>query len=397
MKIAIWWEQELWGGVDTHILTLLKNWNKNDELVLFSNSNNIGMKRIYGDLLEISNLSIITFNSSLLQNNKYKFINKLTSLLRPFLFFQSVFKYKKILKNYGSFDTLLSENGGYPASWGSLAALMSARNCAINKRVLLVHHEANKPRFFQKYFENYIDRKVNRVSTDIVAVSKATKDSLYKKRFFKKTSTTIKVVFNGLELKKKSIPVVNLREEYKISKRQILIGIVGRVEKYKGHEDLIYAYSLLSKEEQKKIQLIFIGNGHNLEIKRLKKIQNALNLKIPIVFTGYIEGEAKSIIEQMDMLCMVTKDFEGFGLTIGEAMLSDVPVLVTRVGAIPEFVFDEIASIVEPESPEQICSVIEAFVNDSSLFKIKATKARSYIKQFSPEKMVKELSYIFNN
>lgn len=397
MKIAIWWEQDSWGGVDTHMLTLLKYWSKTDEIFLFSNTNNQGFDRIKNDLSRISNLSIISFKTSFINNSKSSILNKFKAILRPLIFIKSVIKYKKILNNYRSFDVLLSENGGYPASWGSLAALMSARKCEINKRVLLVHHEANKPRFFQRYFENYIDRMVSKVTTDIVTVSKATKDSLYKNRFFENATTPIKVVFNGLELNKISTPVENLREEYKISKRQILIGIVGRVEKYKGHEDLIFAYSLLSKEEQRKIQLIFIGSGHNLEIKRLNKLQNSLNLQIPIVFTGYIEGESKSIIEQMDMLCMVTKDFEGFGLTIGEAMLSDVPVLVTRVGAIPEFVSDEIASIVEPESPEQICSVIEAFMNDSSLFRIKATKARSYIKQFSPEKMVNELSYIFNN
>jgi mannosyltransferase len=97
------------------------------------------------------------------------------------------------------------------------------------------------------------------------------------------------------------------------------------------------------------------------------------------------------------MLCVVTKDFEGFGLTIAEAMLCNVPVLTTKVGAIPEFVFDEIASIVNPESPHQIYNYLAEFTKDSKLFKKKADIASKYIQKFSPERMVNHLKYIFNN
>ncbi len=397
MKIAIWWEQESWGGVDTHILTLLKYWSKSDELFLFSNIGNLGMDRISDDLLKISNLSVINYRSHFTNKNKYSSVNKCKSMLRPFLFLQSIYQYTKLLNKYGDFDVMLSENGGYPASWGCLAVIVSAKKCGINKRVLLVHHEATRPRFFQKYFENYIDHVVGKISTDIVAVSLATRDSLYKYRYFLTKKNPVRVVYNGVEMIKPSSTLFNLRDKYKISEDKKLIGVVGRVERYKGHEDLIFAYSLLNKAEQKNIQLIFIGSGDKLEIDRLIKIQNSLECENSIIFTGYLEGEVKSIIEQLDMLCVVTKDFEGFGLTIAEAMLCNVPVLTTKVGAIPEFVFDEIASIVNPESPHQIYNYLAEFTKDSKLFKKKADIASKYIQKFSPERMVNHLKYIFNN
>jgi glycosyltransferase involved in cell wall biosynthesis len=396
MKIAIFWEQESWGGVDTHILTLLKHWERSDELVLFSNNGNLGLERISHDLLKVSNLSIIKYHSPFIKKSKYSFFNKLKSLFRPLVFVKSVYKYRRLLERQ-NFDVLLSENGGYPAAWGCLAIMFSAKMCRISKRVLLVHHEATRPAFYQKYFENYIDNMIGKVSTDVVAVSLATRDSLYKYRYLLANSIPIRVVYNAIELTKFSPALYNLRKEYNINREKKLIGIVGRVERYKGHEDLIFAYSLLNQEAQNNVQLIFIGNGDKSEISRLTRIQNSLEIINPFIFTGYLKGESRAIIEQLDLLCVVTKDFEGFGLTIAEAMSCSVPVLATKVGAIPEFVSNDIASLVNPESPYQISDCLVEFLENEGIFKKKAKIAKKYIQKFSPERMVNHFKYIFLN
>jgi glycosyltransferase involved in cell wall biosynthesis len=396
MKIAIFWEQESWGGVDTHILTLLKHWERSDELVLFSNNGNLGLERISHDLLKVPNLSIINYDSSFINKSKYSFFNKLKSLFRPLVFVKSVYKYRRLLERQ-NFDVLLSENGGYPAAWGCLAIMFSAKMCRISKRVLLVHHEATRPAFYQKYFENYIDNMIGKVGTDVVAVSLATRDSLYKYRYLLANSIPIRVVYNAIELTKFSPVLYNLRKEYNINKEKKLIGIVGRVERYKGHEDLIFAYSLLNQEAQNNVQLIFIGNGDKSEISRLIRIQSSLEIINPFIFTGYLKGESRAIIEQLDLLCVVTKDFEGFGLTIAEAMSCSVPVLATKVGAIPEFVSNDIASLVNPESPYQISDCLVEFLENEGIFKKKAKIAKKYIQKFSPERMVNHFKYIFLN
>jgi hypothetical protein len=54
MKIAIWWEQVLWGGVDTHLLTLLRNWpSKTDSFYIFYNPSNQGMSRISREIISM--------------------------------------------------------------------------------------------------------------------------------------------------------------------------------------------------------------------------------------------------------------------------------------------------------------------------------------------------------
>jgi len=87
---------------------------------------------------------------------------------------------------------------------------------------------------------------------------------------------------------------------------------------------------------------------------------------------------------------MLTKDFEGFGLTIAEAMFARTPVIATAVGAVPEFVNDGIASLVHPESPADICEVLVDFLVDSNKFLDRADKAEKHIQKFSGENMSRQ-------
>jgi glycosyltransferase involved in cell wall biosynthesis len=398
MKIAIFWEQESWGGMDSHILTLLKYWKEdNDSVTLFSNENNPGLERIEKDLSLISNLSIVKHNSIFFNKGNNILLNKFKSILRPLFFLNSSYKYRKLLLGQQNFDVLLSENGGYPAAWGCLSIMLSAKMCGIRKRVLLVHHEATRPAFYQKYFENYIDHLMGKICTDVISVSLATRESLYRYRYFLTKNQPVRVVYNAVELGRFNPLAYSIVDKYNIKKNKTLVGIVGRVERYKGHEDLIFAHSLLSQELRNKIQLIFIGKGDIIEIDRLKRIQDSLKVGEEFVYTGYLGGNSRSIISQLDLLCVLTKDFEGFGLTIAEAMSCSVPVLATKVGAIPEFVSNDIASLVDPESPYQISDCLVEFLENEMVFKKKAKIAKKYILKFSPERMVNHFKYIFLN
>jgi glycosyltransferase involved in cell wall biosynthesis len=398
VKIAIYWEQFSWGGVDTHILTLLKYWNKKDKIYIFVNEGNLGFQRIEDSIKLLDNVIVINISKKSIINPSDVYLLKLLKVVfRPLLFIASIYKTTLILKKYGGFDVLLSENGGYPAAWGCLAAIFAAKYSKIQKRVILIHHAAQKTQIYQNYFERYVDYKLTKYATDIVAVSLATRDTLYYNRYAF-NNIPIRVVYNGIEVNTDEIDnseKISLRQRYEISSDKILIGIVGRVERYKGHEDLMMGYSLLKKENQDKIQIIFIGVGLEGEMQRLCQLSKTLKIHNKIINTGYLEGDSRQIIKQLNLLCVLTKDFEGFGLTIGEAMTVGTPVLVTKVGAIPEFVTDKTGSLIFPESPYQVCEVLDEFVKDPVPFFQKAQKAKEHIKKYSAERMVEHMGMIF--
>ncbi len=60
MRIAIWLEQDESGGVSTHLITLLENWpDPDDEVFLFTNSNNPGLPEVISKSGPLSFMKII--------------------------------------------------------------------------------------------------------------------------------------------------------------------------------------------------------------------------------------------------------------------------------------------------------------------------------------------------
>jgi glycosyltransferase involved in cell wall biosynthesis len=397
MKIAIYWEQQDVGGVEVHLLTLLNNWpDKNDEFVLFSHENNPAFKRIAHkleglDYVENVSFSLVSFAGYLQKIKKVPFsiLFKLFGYLcKPLFLLNSIYSCRKLFAKFGHFDAVLSDNGCYPGASGCLAAIIAAKKLNIKKRMLLIHHAAAKPEILWGTFEHFMDRLIYRSATDIVAVSQATRETIINFRWFDTTINPIRVIYNGVDVffpsEKKQEN--DIRETYSLGD-SILVGIVGRIERYKGHEDLILGISLLSKEHQEKIKLVFIGPGDDDEIERLKRIKNHCNLTNDLLFTGYIPGDPQEIIAQLDLLAVMTKDFEGFGLTLAEAMSVGVPILATNIGAIPEFVDKEVGTLIPPESPDMISERITDFIRSPSEYQLKAQKAKQHILKFSGQKM----------
>ncbi len=118
---------------------------------------------------------------------------------------------------------------------------------------------------------------------------------------------------------------------------------------------------------------------------------NTLGVSDCIVWTGYIDGISTEIIKQLDLLLMITKDFEGFGLTLAEAMYVKTPVIATDVGAVTEFIDESIGTIIQPESPLQLADKLIEFIDNPDYFINKTDKASSIIKdKFNADVMARQ-------
>lgn len=109
---------------------------------------------------------------------------------------------------------------------------------------------------------------------------------------------------------------------------------VGRLEKVKNMQLLIYTFSKLNLKE--KAKLIIVGDGS--EKQHLEDIINELNLKESITITGFL-SEPETIVSQADLFILPSLA-EGFGIAVVEAMLQHIPCLCSNVGGIPEFIED---------------------------------------------------------
>ncbi|MBU3635549.1 glycosyltransferase [Polynucleobacter sp. es-GGE-1] len=366
LKIIIYWEQDSWGGTDTQLLNLLQAWpNKNDEILLLSNKSNGGLIRIKKELSTLPFLKIMTINSFSFNELRMclqkkigrcgNILNKFLYFFQPVIFLANFIQLSIIFKKLKKYDVLISNNGAYPGAWGCIAALFSSKLNGIKVAVMIVHHKATTPAIFMNLFEQYVDRMVSNYCNAVIAVSDATKRTLISNRKFIEENLKIKVIHNGTKS-------YNSHTSFHKSSK-INIGVIGRIEEYKGIEDLLYALSILQIKYIDKLIINVIGSGEKKEIEHLQNFVKQLRIENKINFCGYLEND-DPIFFEIDITYIGTRTFEGFGLTAIEAMSRGSYVIATRVGSMPELFKAHKVHFVEPNDSLQISEEIMKIMDE---------------------------------
>lgn len=381
MKILIFWEQDYYGGVDKHLIELLKTWpNKSDQITVLTNEENeaaSSFTKKNGFLhkkLKVVKFKSFSHNIINFKLRKFKILQYFLYPLLPLLFFLNLNLIKKLLNNFKDHEIIISNNGGYPASWNCIASIIAAKKIGITKRFLLIHHESSDFFFLLKWFHKKVDKLLSNSVSKIICVSKSTKNSFLKKRFVKVKQTKIKVIYNTLEIKKPK-KNFNLRTRFKINKKKMIIGVISRIEPYKGHMEFINSISKIDKSHLDKIHVLIVGKGYGNFQKILRNKVKKLNLEDKITFTGFMPEASENIISQFDLLVNPTQTFEGYGLSILEAINLKIPVIATKVGAIEEVFGERNINIISNKNINAMSLKIKMFINDNNFFKKKAYSA----------------------
>ena len=358
-KIAIVWEGYEAGGVDSYLAYLLDKWPANDEITIFYNRENKGIERLRSIMTNrtINFCMVKTIYKYYSGNSNLSlFLKYLTHVLSPVLYLINVFHYKNAFKNR-NFDILMAQNGGYPGSYGVVSSCLGAYLAKIKTVTMVIHHAANLPRFGHKLFRLVIEKNLSSNMSSIIAISKATKKTIETNtHFFNFSPHKIKVIENGVHVpdRKKS----HCKNNYRKQK----IGIIGRLDPHKGHDDFLDALVLLSREELNNISVEFIGGFKDVDFERLKKLICKNGLGDVVKIRGYVDLPISDVILDLDLLAMVTKDFEGFGLTVVEALHRDIPVLATKVGIVPDLFPEHDKMAVEPMDKIAMANAIKKFI-----------------------------------
>jgi glycosyltransferase involved in cell wall biosynthesis len=398
-KIGILWEQTTYGGVDSYLAYLLSNSAFDDiEVVLFTNTTNQGFFRLQkilknefpgkNRLQEV--ILFRSFNS--IQSNFFLF-KILIIIFKPLLFLFSILQTYFLIKNY-KFDVFLGQCGGYGDFRTEMASLFSSKFCNIPVRSLVIHHECI-PSNYWSFFLKIVNNFISQYATSIISVSEATKKSLTNKSNLFNRYSLMKslVIYPGYPVNKKDSLQDNFLDNFKSQYRNedIKIGMLSRIDSYKGHEDLIFAASYIPYEIRKKLKFFFIGSGSEEEITRLKTIIKNLKLEESFIFTGFVDFTSLSIVRKLDLLVSLTRNFEGFGSSVAEAMSIGTPVLCTNVGAMGEYLNENYVGFIKPNNINDITDSLIDFLNNSEKWNSRAVKAKEYIiKEFNSDKISKE-------
>ena len=383
-KILIYYSQKSYGGVDTHLANLISNWpSQNDQFIILTNANNSGLSFLQENI-STNNFEIITTSNLYdFNSDQWKVSKGLTWIKDNIKFiYEFIVKIKKIKP-----DIIISNNGGYPGGITCFTSAIISKFYTKNQSVfMLIHHAPDEKRSKIAFVADFLVIICKILSINFITVSLASEKMLQENTPIKK----LKVIYNGVSVKKISWHKNRIRKMYNINKNKAIIGIIGPLDPHKGHKTLIDVFTQ-SSTIRKHAHLLIVGRGDENFVNYLKKYTLQNKVQNNITFTGFIEGASIDIISEFDLLAMPTIDFEAFGYSMAEAMSVKVPIIASSVGAIPEIIDHKINGLlVSPENLNDWLSNIKKLIQDEQLRKKISLNGHKTIKNnFSAKEMSK--------
>lgn len=188
-----------------------------------------------------------------------------------------------------------------------------------------------------------------------------------------------KVIYNGIQL---TNPGKN-DTPFKMN-HPALLDIAGLTE-IKNIDILIDTIEILLKGGRK--TYLYIAGDGPLKMTLLKKIKNK-KLENYVHLLGY-RTDTKQLLKSCDIF--VHPCFkEGFGIAVGEAMISKKPIIVANTGALPELIEDgKSGLLVDPFDTNSWADAILSLLDDDEMANKLGNNAREIAKsQFSMDKYV---------
>jgi glycosyltransferase involved in cell wall biosynthesis len=130
----------------------------------------------------------------------------------------------------------------------------------------------------------------------------------------------------------------------------------------------------LVRQKHPEMRFVIAGEKGS-EFPALEKLARELGVREQVEFPGVITREHKIDLMQRCKLYISPSWYEGFGLTILEAMSCGAPVISSPVGAVPEVVGDA-GLLVDGTSPEAIAAAVNRYLEDDALREELGRRAR---------------------
>lgn len=198
------------------------------------------------------------------------------------------------------------------------------------------------------------------------------------------SSSKTKVIPSAMDLSKfQDLPNArSAREVLELPNDKILLGLIGRLDPFKGHTLLMDAYAKLSSELRNKISLVLLGEKMNPDIdnfydrltERIKEETFSSSVHI-LPFRKDVE----TFYAAMDAFVMASKA-ETFGMVTIESMAAGTPVIGSNAGGTPELLDDGKRGILfETMNADSLADAIKHFVDE---YDYDTDKLKSYVKQY---------------
>ncbi len=244
----------------------------------------------------------------------------------------------------------------------------------------------NIPLLLTKHIGSFIEKKdllhrrLYRYVTKAIAISSMIKRNILETTPLKEEQ--IVLIPNGVDIEKfdpERVSGSSVREEFRIRKEEILIGMMARFSPGKGHEEFITASSVLNNEH-KDLRFIIIGEAsrgedtYEQEIKAMAEKSGLSNL----IFTGY-RSDIPELLAAIDIF-VFPSHAEAFGIALIEAMAMQKPSVCSASEGVLDIAVDEKTSLMfETRNAEDLTEKVKILITNPEKRKSFAAAARKRV------------------
>jgi len=241
---------------------------------------------------------------------------------------------------------------------------------------------------FDRFSECFVDRFL--VVSDILVKSMTQVHGITPGKVIK--------IYNGIEtdLYRPENQLDNrcrIRQEFKVSDSDVLIGAIGRLVWQKGFEYFIHAIPDLIQALPKS-RFVLIGDG--VLRQDLENLAKDLKISDHILFTGQ-RTDIRDTLTALDIV-VIPSVLEGFPIVTLEAMAMGKPIVATAIDGITEQIMDGREGIlVPPRNTTKLSQAIIKIVSNPIMADTLGKAARRRVTtEFSVQQMIKATIHVYD-
>lgn len=210
------------------------------------------------------------------------------------------------------------------------------------------------------------------------------------------------VVHNAVDLSEyaRTPDPVEVRREFGWPAETPLVGVVGRLDWWKGHEYFLHALAEISRQ-MPSVRGLVIGEPETTPVNRdyharLQALTQALGLTDKVIFTGF-RADVPRLMGALDVVVLSSAEPEPFGRVVIEAMAAGRPVVATAAGGVLDVIEDGANGVlVPPRDASALGAAIVAILRDPPRARRIGQAARQRVlERFSLEEQVNRIEGLY--
>jgi len=281
----------------------------------------------------------------------------------------------------------------------TLATLFGAFYCMFRKpkHIVHVHEIMDRPKIVHVFFKNVL-----RFFSDYVVYNSIATANFYNgiaRSLRKKSITIVNGVDRNEDVTTETQKLEIRRHHFHANNDHFLIGLVGRINRLKGHSLLLKAFQNIT-EKFPQARLCFIGSpppGQENYLTNLREEIANSNVSNKVEIIDF-QQNIFSIMESLDVVVVPSTEPESFGLVVVEAMLSGRAVIGSDIGGISTIIdHNRTGLLFESDNNIQLSNAITSLIEDPAKKERMEISALQMAKEdYSTERLFEKFNQLYN-